>query len=88
MNELSRRGLRVPEDVSVAGFDDVSMSAYAHTPLTTVRIAMHEMGREGMNAILALRGGSRPRSRQLPTTVVERASTAPAPTPTWKGGQR
>jgi DNA-binding LacI/PurR family transcriptional regulator len=64
------------------------MSAYAHTPLTTVRIPMYEMGREGMNVILALRGGARPRSRNLPTTVIERASTAPAATPSWKGGQR
>jgi hypothetical protein len=38
--------------------------------------------------ILALRGGARPRSRNLPTTVIERASTAPAATPSWKGGQR
>lgn len=86
MQELSRRGLGVPADVSVAGFDDVAMSAYAHTPLTTARIAMYEMGREGMNAVLALRGGARPRSRLLPTAVVERASTAAPPTSKAKGG--
>jgi LacI family transcriptional regulator, galactose operon repressor len=79
LHELSKRGIRVPDDVSVAGFDDVQMSAYAHTPLSTVRVAMHEIGSEGMDLILQIRGGARPRSRQLPTAVVERASTAGVP---------
>ena len=37
MNTLIRRGLRVPEDISIAGFDDIAAASYAHVGLTTVR---------------------------------------------------
>jgi LacI family transcriptional regulator len=77
LHELSRRGIRVPEDVSVAGFDDLQMSAYVQTPLTTVRVAMYEMGSEGMSMLLQQRAGDRPRTRRSPTNVIVRASTAP-----------
>ena len=42
---LSELGLRVPEDVSVIGFDDINLLPYLPLPLTTVRIPKTEMGR-------------------------------------------
>ena len=79
LHELAKRGIRVPEDVSVAGFDDIQMSAYVQTPLTTVHVAMYEMGSEAVDMLLQIRDGARPRSKRLPTTVIQRVSTASPP---------
>jgi LacI family transcriptional regulator len=51
---LYRRGLRVPEDVSIVGFDDVPTSQYATPPLTTVRQPIYELGRQAAEAIVKL----------------------------------
>ncbi|NIP43379.1 MAG: substrate-binding domain-containing protein, partial [Aliifodinibius sp.] len=48
------RGIRVPEDVSIIGFDDESSAAYMVPPLTTVRQPAIHMGQEAAKAILAL----------------------------------
>lgn len=45
-------GLRVPEDVSVVGFDDIELARYVEPPLSTVRQATHEMGRWAVNKLL------------------------------------
>ncbi len=51
---LYRRGIRVPEDVSLVGFDDLPGSAYTTPPLTTVRQPTLEMGRAAARAVLRL----------------------------------
>jgi putative nucleotidyltransferase with HDIG domain len=44
LEELSRRGIRVPEDIAVTGFDNIDMSGYSSPSLTTVRTPLYEMG--------------------------------------------
>jgi DNA-binding LacI/PurR family transcriptional regulator len=53
LEELCRRGIRVPLDVAVVGFDDVVDSAYSMPPLTTVRMPNYEMGRVAAEVMLA-----------------------------------
>lgn len=49
---LSQAGLRVPEHVSVVGFDDIQSAAYQNPALTTVRQPLHEMGRIAAQTVL------------------------------------
>lgn len=51
---LSNKGFRVPEDVSLIGFDDISMSAYMNPPLTTVQQPAIELGRAAAYGLLQL----------------------------------
>ncbi|HXF56099.1 MAG TPA: substrate-binding domain-containing protein [Actinomycetota bacterium] len=77
LHELAGRGLRVPQEVSVAGFDDVQMAAFLQVPLTTVHMPMYQVGREGARAVLDILAGRPVRSRRLPVQLVIRGSTAP-----------
>jgi LacI family transcriptional regulator len=77
LHELAGRGIAVPEGISVAGFDDVQIAAYLHSPLTTVRMPMYDMGQEGARMVLDILAGRQVRSRRLPVEVVVRASTGP-----------
>jgi LacI family transcriptional regulator len=77
---LRDHGLRVPEDVSVAGFDDLPVARDVTPALTTVRVPMVEMGRQSMR--LALRDPKAPYELvRLETELVERRSVAPLQTP-------
>ncbi|MDF2709173.1 MAG: LacI family DNA-binding transcriptional regulator [Nonomuraea muscovyensis] len=72
-------GLRVPEDVSVVGFDDTPMTAYLDPPLTTLRQPVREMALAAVSSLLdEIRGLPAPRGELLhrPELVVRR-STAP-----------
>lgn len=51
---LYRHGIRVPDDVSLVGFDDQPVSAYTTPPLTTVRQPTHQLGRAAAQALLQL----------------------------------
>ncbi|MFH8728492.1 LacI family DNA-binding transcriptional regulator [Streptomyces termitum] len=74
-----RLGLRVPEDLSVTGFDDMALATAVEPELTTVRLPAEEFGRRGMEALLAVLAGAPPRPAVLPVELVPRGSTAPAP---------
>lgn len=73
------RGLRVPEDLSVVGFDDTQLARYASPPLTTVRQPLREMGGVALRTALRLAAGERLDSHhvELATELVIRHSTAP-----------
>lgn len=81
MEEARRRGLRLPEDLSIVGFDDTYAAAWTSPQLTTVRQPMREMGRVALRTLLSLSQGQRPETHhfELATTLIERSSTAPLP---------
>jgi LacI family transcriptional regulator len=75
---LREAGLRVPDDMSLVGFDDLPILRDVVPGITTVRVPMREMGRRCMR--LAMAGDRRgPRLETLPVELVERESVAPAP---------
>jgi LacI family transcriptional regulator len=57
---MYRRGIRVPQDISLVGFDDESSAAYMVPPLTTVRQPSVQIGRDAARAVLALIRGNLP----------------------------
>ena len=77
------RGLRVPEDLSVVGFDDTPVARLAAPPLTTVRQPLREMGAVAVRTALRLAAGERVDSHhvELATELVVRQSTARPPAP-------
>jgi DNA-binding LacI/PurR family transcriptional regulator len=75
MAALQEAGLRVPEDVSVVGFDDQRTSAYLTPPLTTVRAPTEEVGQAAARQLLnLLRGTQADPLTLLPTEIVIRRS--------------
>lgn len=80
MKEFQKSNVRVPEDVSLMGFDNITISEYAPTPLTTVAVDKRQMGREAAKIIVAsLKNSARiPAVRkELALSIVERESVAP-----------
>ncbi|MFF3828198.1 LacI family DNA-binding transcriptional regulator [Streptomyces griseus] len=74
-----RLGLRVPDELSVTGFDDLALATALEPELTTVRLPAERVGERGMEALLAVLDG-RPAERDgLPVRLVVRGSTAPPP---------
>jgi LacI family transcriptional regulator len=75
-----RRGLRVPEDISIAGFDDIAMAAFLAPALTTVRVNGAEEGRQMARLLFERLTDPQlpPREVQIPVQLVIRGSTGPA----------
>lgn len=74
-------GLRIPEDLSVVGFDDLPMARWVGPPLTTVRQPLTEMAEAAARMVIDLARGHQPSTLRvdLATSLVERSSTAPPP---------
>ena len=80
LNVAAELGIRVPEDLSVIGFDDVPEAATATPPLTTMAQPLKEMGAQALQILLdLLSGGDVARHVHLPAALVVRASTGPVP---------
>jgi LacI family transcriptional regulator len=76
MEAIRAHGLRIPEDVSVVGFDDIPQAAHVHPPLTTMRQPLEEMGHTATRMLLEyIQDPQRPIERvELPADLVVRES--------------
>jgi LacI family transcriptional regulator len=82
LKALQERGVRVPDDCSLVGCDDLSFAAYLIPALTTVRVPFLETGERAATLLLdRIRGQPTQRRELLPVELVVRASTAPPPNP-------
>ncbi|MCC7235076.1 MAG: LacI family DNA-binding transcriptional regulator [Bryobacterales bacterium] len=77
------RGLRVPDELSVVGFDDITFAEYTQPALTTVLIPRLDIGRTAFQALwhMISSGDSEGREYPVATRLIVRQSTAPAPKP-------
>ncbi|MEW6045834.1 MAG: LacI family DNA-binding transcriptional regulator [Bacillota bacterium] len=84
----AERGVAIPQELSVTGFDDISSAAHVTPPLTTVHVRKRKIGREAVRRLLNQLGTSRastPVRIIVPTRLVLRGSTAP-PSGGFPGG--
>lgn len=84
LRELHSRRIRVPEDVSVTGFDNIGLSEFVSPALTTAHIPREEIGHLIGEALIQGPHGGKEQGQEIriDTTLVVRESTAPAPTRT------
>ncbi|PWI14632.1 LacI family transcriptional regulator [Streptomyces sp. Act143] len=77
---LAERGLSIPDDISVVGFDDLPEARWATPALTTVRQPLSEMAATAMRLLVRMMDGTRPEGTrtELSTRLVERGSTGRA----------
>jgi LacI family transcriptional regulator, repressor for deo operon, udp, cdd, tsx, nupC, and nupG len=71
------RGLRIPDDLSVVGFDDLPFARVFDPPLTTIRLDPAELGATAFEVLMALMEDRPAESRVLPVELVVRGSTGP-----------
>jgi DNA-binding LacI/PurR family transcriptional regulator len=82
MSAARELGLRIPDDLSVVGFDDIDLAAHVDPPLTTVHQPIRQKGADAVRLLLAeveQREANRPEHLRLETRLIIRASTGTAP---------
>jgi DNA-binding LacI/PurR family transcriptional regulator len=82
LHECRIRGIAVPRDLSIVGFDDIAFASLTYPTLTTICLSRQTLGRKAIEALLAMLNdtGRVGVSLPIPTTLVVRESTGPAPT--------
>jgi LacI family transcriptional regulator len=73
---LHRKGLRIPEDVSLIGFDDLYHSIYVAPPLSTIHQPAYELGRLTASSVLQMLAGTKPTAAMPAPELIIRESTA------------
>lgn len=83
LDAIHSKGLRVPDHISVIGFDDVAISNYVFPPLTTMRQPLEEISAAAVGELVALIGGAEIEAKKLayPMELVIRKSTGPVRQP-------
>jgi LacI family transcriptional regulator len=76
---LAEQGVGVPDDISVIGINDITLTEYAPVPLTTVHVDLTELGRKGAHLVMTLLSGGKPESALMPHWLIPRQSTSPPP---------
>jgi DNA-binding LacI/PurR family transcriptional regulator len=74
---LLQQGIKIPEDVSIAGFGNILTSAFYRVPLTTVRQPKFRLGIAAVEVMMNLIHGEKVPTQRLPAEIIERKSTAP-----------
>jgi LacI family transcriptional regulator len=74
MRHLLTSGMAVPDDISVAGLDDIAIAEYGPVPLTTMRVPTYEIGRRGAEILLDALGGGEPDDARVAGVIIERDS--------------
>ena len=79
MQEFKQAGLRIPQDISIIGFDDIAFASLSEPPLTTIHSPRTEMGRRAIEALVATIKHPHQTGIEvkLPTFLIKRNSTAP-----------
>ena len=72
---LNQSGVRVPDEIALAGFDDIPLARYVHPALTTMRVDIPELGARAMRMLLDHVAATPETSLPLPTELIVRAST-------------
>lgn len=82
ISRFKAAGLRIPEDISVSGFDNIAFSNYSDPPLTTIAQPAEEFGETAINLLIDVLKGKAKRAVKviLPYQLIIRESTGPAPT--------
>lgn len=85
LRQANQMGLRIPEDISITGFDDIDLATVVEPAITTVHVPHRAMGREAARLLVGMVAGNPPSgSVQLPTRLCLRGSLGPcikAPAP-------
>jgi LacI family transcriptional regulator len=89
MTELRKAGHKVPEDISVIGFDDIEFASIAYPPLTTVRQPLQEMGATAAELLIRMLGNDKSvQNVCVRPELVVRSSTCPPSLTSPKGARR
>lgn len=81
MQAIKEAGLKIPEDISIAGFDDISFAAFCDPPLTTIAQPAEEFGQTAVNLLVDVLTGKISKAPKviMPFELIIRHSTGPAP---------
>lgn len=81
ISRLKEAGVRIPEDISVTGFDDIAFAKFSDPPLTTIAQPAEEFGETAINLLIDVLSGKAKRAMKviLPFELVARNSSGPAP---------
>jgi LacI family transcriptional regulator len=84
LRAVHKRGLRVPADISIVGFDDILLAEFTDPPLTTIRLSRQDLATLALGALVRLIKNETPDSQQgreytVPTQLVVRGSAEQAP---------
>jgi len=78
MSVASERGIRIPEDLSIVGFDDIPAAVATDPPLTTVRQPLTEMGHAAVELLVRMIDHGAPAEHvRMPSELIVRGTTAP-----------
>jgi DNA-binding LacI/PurR family transcriptional regulator len=81
MGAIFERGLKVPQDISLIGFDDIDLSAFTQPGLTTVRLSRKEIAKVAFRALYGAKDNAAAKGAEfvIQPTLIERKSTGPVP---------